>query len=130
MNAGRRTPGTVTLWFAVLAGPSAWVLQLYVGAYLTDVFCRRGAGDSLGEVFGLSNTSFVTVLTALTAAVAAVAFVVAVAAYRRLKVDDRSTGRRALWMARVGILDNALFGILILLMFIASTRLSECAPSL
>jgi hypothetical protein len=129
-RAGRREPGTVTLWFAVLAGPSAWVLQLYVGAYLTDVFCRRGAGDSIGEVFGLPNTSFVAVLTAITAAVALVALVVSVVAYRRLKDADASTGGRALWMARVGVLDNTLFGLLILFMFFASARLSECTPSL
>jgi hypothetical protein len=125
-----RPPGTVTLWFAVLAGPTAWVLQLYVGAYLTDVFCRRGAGDSLGEVFGLPNTSFVTVLTAITAGIALVALGVSVFAYRRLKAEDRSTGGRALWMARVGVLDSALFGLLIVLMFVASARLSECTPSL
>ena len=121
---------TALLWFAVLAGPTAWVLQLYVGAYLTDVFCRRGAGDSIGEVFGLSNTAFVTALTAVTAAIALIALIASVYAYRRLKVEDRSTGGRALWMARVGILDNALFGILIVLMFVASARLAECAPSL
>lgn len=121
---------TALLWFAVLAGPTAWVLQVYVGAYLTDVFCRRGAGESIGEVFGLSNTSFVTVLTALLAAVAIAGLVASVYAYRRLKREDRSTGGRALWMARVGVLDSALFGILIMLMFIASSRLAECAPSL
>ena len=126
----RRSPGTVLLWFAVLAGPTAWVLQLYVGTYLTDVFCRRGAGDSIGEVFGLSNTSFVTVLTSITAAVAVVALVVSVYAYRKLKVEDRSTGGRALWMARIGVLDSALFGLLIVLRYIASARLSECTPSL
>ena len=130
MNAERKTPGSVLLWFAVLAGPSAWVLQLYVGAYLTDVFCRRGAGDSIGEVFGLSNTAFVTVLTSITAGIALAALVASVYAYRRLRVSDRSTGGRALWMARVGVLDSALFGVLILLMFIASARLAECAPSL
>jgi hypothetical protein len=123
-------PSTVTLWFAVLAGPSAWVLQLYVGAYLTDVYCRRGAGDSTGEIFGLANTSFVTVLTALTAAVALAALIVSVVAYRRLKVSDPSTGGRAFWMARIGVLDSALFGFLILFMFVASARLSECTPSL
>ena len=121
---------TALLWFAVLAAPTAWVLQLYVGAYLTDVFCRRGAGDSLGEIFGLSNTAFVTVLTALTAVVAVAALAVSIYAYRRLKREDRSTGGRALWMARVGVLDSALFGMLIVLMFIASSRLAECAPSL
>jgi hypothetical protein len=121
---------TVLLWFAVLAAPSAWVLQLYVGAYLTDVVCRRGAGDSIGHVFGLSNTAFVAVLTAITAAIALVALVASIYAYRRLKDDDRSTGGRALWMARVGVLDSVLFGILIVLMFFASARLAECAPSL
>lgn len=130
MSAQRRSPGSVLLWFAVLAGPSAWVLQLYVGAYLTDVFCRRGAGDSVGEVFGLSNPAFVTVLTSVTAAIALAALIASVYAYRRLKVDDRSTGGRALWMARVGVLDSALFGILIVLMYIASARLADCAPSL
>jgi hypothetical protein len=120
----------VLLWFAVLAGPSAWVLQLYVGAYLTDVVCRRGAGDSIGQVLGLSNTTFVTVLTAITAGIALLALIASIYAYRRLKVADASTGGRALWMARVGILDSALFGILIILMFVASARLSECAPSL
>ena len=129
-NRERHGPGDATLWFAVLAGPTAWVLQLYVGAYLTDVFCRRGAGESVGEVFGLANTSFVTVLTAITAAIALVALGVSIAAYRRLKSDDRSTGGRALWMARVGVLDSALFGILIVLMFAASARLSDCTPSL
>jgi hypothetical protein len=121
---------TALLWFAVLAGPSAWVLQLYAGAYLTDVLCRRGAGDSIGQVLGLSNTTFVTVLTSITAAVALVALGASVYAYRRLRTDDASTGGRALWMARIGILDSALFGVLIVLMYIASARLAECAPSL
>jgi hypothetical protein len=124
------SPRTPTLWFAVLAGPSAWVLQLYVGAYLTDVYCRRGAGESLGEVFGMSNTSFVTVLTAVTAGIALVALGVSILAYRRLRGSDSSTGGRALWMARVGVLDSALFGILIVFMFVASSQLAECAPSL
>jgi hypothetical protein len=130
VNARPRSPGSVLLWFAVLAGPSAWVLQLYVGAYLTDVFCRRGAGDSLGRVFGLSNPTFVTVLTSITAAVALAALVASVYAYRKLKIDDASTGGRALWMARIGVLDSALFGILIVFMYVASARLSECTPSL
>jgi hypothetical protein len=120
----------VLLWFAVLAGPSAWVLQLYVGAYLTDVVCRRGAGDSLGEVLGLSNTVFVTVLTSITAAIALAALGASVYAYRKLKASDQSTGGRALWMARIGVLDSLLFGVLIVLMYIASSRLAECAPSL
>jgi hypothetical protein len=130
MSERRRSPGSVLLWFAVLGGPSAWVLQLYVGAYLTDVVCRRGAGDSIGEVLGLANTSFVTLLTSITAGVALIALAASVYAHRRLKVDDASTGGRALWMARIGILDSALFGILIVLMYVASARLAECTPSL
>ena len=129
-ESATRRPRDITLWCAVLAGPSAWVLQLYVGAYLTDVFCRRGAGESLGQVFGLSNTSFVTVLTAVTAAIAGIALAVSVVAYRRLRRKDTTTGGRALWMARIGILDSALFGILILFMLVASAELSQCTPSL
>ena len=95
---------------------------------------RRGlperSGDSVGEVLGLSNTAFVTVLTTITAAIALAALIASVYAYRKLKVSDGSTGGRALWMARVGVLDSLLFGVLIVLMYIASSRLAECAPSL
>ncbi len=119
------------MWFSVLAGPSAWVLQLYVGAYLTDVLCLPGANGHAGHVYSLANTLFVAFLTAGTAIVALAGVLVSALTVRRIKgAGDPTPERRALWMARCGVIVNLLFLFLIVLMFAASYYLEECSHSL
>lgn len=129
--AAHEQKGNGRLWFAVLAGPAAWVLQLYTGAYLTDVLCLPGAGSSKGEIYSLRNTAFVSGLTAAAALGALAGLAVSIAALRRCNASDDSTPeRRATWMARAGIIVNVLFLVLIVSMFVASHYLRECVGSL
>lgn len=129
--AAHEAKGNGVLWFAVLSGPAAWVLQLYVGAYLTDVLCLPGANGAKGQIYSLPNTTFVTALTAVTAGVALLGLAVSIVTLRRRKAaGDPTPERRALWMARAGVLVNVLFLILIVSMFVASYYLEECVGSL
>jgi hypothetical protein len=129
--AAHEQKGNALLWFAVLAGPSAWTLQLYVGSYLTDALCLPGAGSSVGHVYSLDHPAFVTLISAIAAAVALVGLGVSVIAVRRHSASgDDTPGGRALWMARAGILLNILFVIAIVFMFVAPYYLEECVGSL
>jgi uncharacterized membrane protein len=129
--AAHEQKGNALLWFAVLAGPSAWTLQTYVGAYLTDALCLRGAGATQGHVYSLDHPSFVVLISAVATAVALVGLGVSLVAVRRHQAtDDPTTGRRALWMAHAGVLLNILFLIAIVFMFVAPYYLEECVRPL
>jgi hypothetical protein len=129
--AAHEQKGNLRLWFAVLAGPSAWTLQLYVGTYLTDALCLRGAGDTRGTVYSLDHPSFVILISAIAAVVALIGLGVSIVTLRARKAaGDPTTGGRALWMARAGILLNILFLIAIVFMFAAPYYLEECVGSL
>ena len=119
------------MWFAVLAAPAAWVLQLYVGAYLTDVLCLPGAGSSKGHLYSLTNARFVVGLSVVTGVVALVGLVVSVMALRRCtRAGDPTPERRALWMARAGVIVSVLFFVAIAFMFVASYYFEDCVASL
>ena len=129
--AAHEQSGNRSLWFAVLAGPSAWTLQLYIGTYLTDALCLPGAGDTKGRVYSLDHPSFVILISAIAAAIALIGLGVSIAALRRFKaVGDTTPGKRALWMARAGVLLNVLFFIAIVFMFAAPYYLDACVGSL
>jgi hypothetical protein len=129
--AAHEQKGNALLWFAVLAGPSAWTLQTYVGTYLTDALCLPGAGRTRGQVYSLDHPGFVVLISALAAAVALVGLGVSIVTLRRrTAAGDDTTGRRAVWMARAGILLNVLFFIAIVFMFVAPYYLEECVGSL
>jgi uncharacterized membrane protein len=129
--ASHEQKGNGTLWFAVLSGPAAWVLQLYVGTYLTDTLCLSGTGADRGHVYSLEHAGFVTLISAIAAAVALIGLGVSVVAYRRCKAaGDPTPERRALWMATAGILVNTLFLIAIVFMFVAPHYLKDCVSSL
>ena len=129
--AAHEQKGNALLWFAVLAGPSAWTLQTYIGTYLTDALCLRGAGSTIGHVYSLDHPGFVTLISAIAAAIALVGLGVSIVALRRGNASgDDTPGRRALWMARAGILLNILFFIAIVFMFVAPYYLEECVGSL
>ena len=129
--AAHEQRGNGLLWFAVLAGPSAWTLQTYVGTYLTDALCLRGAGRTRGQIYSLDHPSFVVLISAVAAAVALVGLGVSIVAVRRYNAaGDATPGKRALWMARAGVLLNILFFIAIVFMFVAPYYLKECVGSL
>ena len=106
------TKGDPALVTAGLFGPAAWVAFIVVNYLLEDpLACMPGASVK-GRILGVGVPAIAAgvsvVLAAATFAVAAASFV----AWRRLR-HSNSTGRRP-WMALAGVLNNLLFGLVII----------------
>ena len=126
----REGRGSARLWFGVLAGPAAWAIQLTVNYLFEEwISCTPGSRTQ-GLILGISTKQWIVMVTAVLAFVTVVALVVSVASHRRLRSSDESTGRRALWMARVGIINSAIFLLPIVLAVMPTVLLQTCHSAL
>ncbi len=122
------TGGAAALWFGVLAGPLAWITQLFMGTELPELMCAVGAED--GSVYGIGIETIIQTLTVVLGGVTALAGLVAMRCWRRVREDDPTPGKRAAWMSLAGVVTSCLFLVLILPGLLPAGFLTECGRSL
>lgn len=125
------TAGSLLLWFGILAGPLAWTTQVIVAPDVAEVLCYSGAeGSGRGQVYGLDIQVFIVALTALLTLVCLAGLVVSLRCSRALRAsEDSTTGGRATWMARAGILVSTLFALATAIGFIPVFLLESCTTT-
>lgn len=110
----REVRGSARLWMGILVGPLAWAVQLGVDWFLAEVVACAPSSGAVGTVGGvplLVVTGLINVsLLAVTVASGWLARGCLASIRRR---GDDSSGHRAEWMARSGILISVAFGVVI-----------------
>jgi hypothetical protein len=126
----REASGSTLLWFGVLGGPIAWVIQLSINYSLEEWFaCSPGSATS-GLILGLKVPAIAFVVTGGLAALAAASGVVSVGCYRKTRgARDTDVGSRSRWMALAGIMNSILYFIIILASFGPPILLRVCESS-
>jgi nicotinamide riboside transporter PnuC len=114
----REPRGIATLWFAVLAGPLAWMLGLNAAYGLVRVACAK---DSM---LYLHAVSFLTLLLAL--AGGWVAWREWKRAGAEWPQEEGGTIPRSRFMVAMGLLGSGLFSLVILAQWVASFFLNPC----
>ena len=114
----REGRGIAALWFAVLAGPAAWMLGLNVQYAMVRLACAKTA------MLPLHLLSLATLL------LAAAGGVVAWREWRRTGREWPGEGPGALprsrFMVALGLLSSPLFALVILAQWVASLFLNPC----
>jgi hypothetical protein len=114
----REPRGLLALWFAVLAGPLAWMLGLNAQYGLVRVACAKGSMFSLHAV------------TVLTLALALAGVFVARREWHRAgrawPDEHAGTLSRSRFMAVLGLLAGALFSLAIVSQWLANVFLNPC----
>ncbi|HEX8363419.1 MAG TPA: hypothetical protein VF613_25080 [Longimicrobium sp.] len=114
----REGRGIAALWFAVLAGPIAWMLGLNVQYSLVRVACAKSAMLPLH------------LLSLATLALAVAGGVVAWREWRRAGAEWPGEGPgtlpRSRFMAALGLLTSPLFALTILAQWVANLFLNPC----
>jgi hypothetical protein len=101
------------LWFGLLAAPIAWMTQLVATYSLEEWFACAPATTDRGQILGMGVRPFAIGLTVAFGAIALAGGVVAVRALNKVNESADPSGR-ARWMAYAGILNTALYMIIIL----------------
>lgn len=123
------TFGTAALWFALLAGPTAWFTQVTVNYLIEEwIACTPGATFS-GEIWGIGIRTWMFGITAFLVATTLAALAVSIVARRRLRNRDATTGRRASWMAYAGIINSVIFLFPLATGFVPILALPACLPA-
>ena len=130
MEASSRaeTPGSLALWFGLLAAPGAWSVQLFLGDQLFELGCAPGSSSPSVEGIGLQT--IVVAVTILGTLLAVAGALVSYRCWAKTKADDSSKGQRAHWMAGAGVFVSALFLILIVQGYFPPLFLNVCESSL
>lgn len=122
------TRGSARLWFGMVGGPIAWAVQLGADWFLVEVVACAPATGSTGVIGGLSANLLLALLNAVLLAVAAIAGLVSRRSLRFLtRTGDSTTGQRALWMARGGVINSLVFGMLIAASYAALVLTRGCS---
>jgi hypothetical protein len=101
------------LWFGLLAAPVAWMTQLVATYSLEEWFACAPATTDRGQILGIGVRPFALGITVVLGAVALAGGVVAMRSLRAARTSQDPAGR-AHWMAYAGILNTALYLIIIL----------------
>ena len=109
------TRGSLLLWVGVLTGPLCWVVHLLVSYSLEEWFACAPATRVQGQIVGISVQAFSVTLTTFLAALTAAAGVVSVRCLRAVGATGDERSVRARWMAKAGILNSALYLLIIIL---------------
>lgn len=120
--------GSAALWFGVLGAPIAWVFHMTIGYSLEEWFACSPSTSSPGEILGVDVRAWAIGITVVFAAVALAAGLVAARCWRRAK-EDGGTGGRARWMGMVGVMNSALYLVIILGGLGPALLLSVCEAS-
>lgn len=115
VKRGRRI---AALWFAVLAGPLAWMLGLNAGYGFVRVACAKNTNLSIHLV------SLATLLLALSGGW--VAWREWTRTGRRWPGEEDGPLARAEFMAAIGVLASALFSLAIVLQWVAALFFNPC----
>ncbi|HEU5002505.1 MAG TPA: hypothetical protein VFW71_06985 [Actinomycetota bacterium] len=128
LNEPRRS--LVAQWIAVLAPPGAWAAEFLLNYNLADSLgCSPSAIRFLGMDGGVKIAS--AAVTGVAVLVCLLTGALSLAAYRRFRAEDHTTGQRARWMALAGVMVAVLFLIIILASFLPIAILDPpCAPSM
>jgi len=119
------SPASLSLWYAVLGAPAAWVLQMGVGYWLSEAKCSPAGGP-----WGISLTIWGIVIGGVALAVGAGAAAVAVSIYRTY--DDFHApppAGRVAFLAIVGLAVSFLFLVLIAMSTAGILTFSVCNQS-
>lgn len=116
---------SVALWFGVLGGPAAWVVQVASGYILEDTACSPASTSQ-----SILTIDIEPLYTGLTAALAMLTLAAGLTAFRCMRRIGRVEGgvavQRAFWMARAGVIVSVLFLVIIGLAFASIGILSVC----
>ena len=110
--------GSAGLWFALLGGPAAWVVALTVSYFSVHEVCRTQT------ILAPRLVSLATLIVAVAAALVARGIWTSVDA-RPSTSPDRPV-ERTRFLAQIGVLSGAVFGLIIFLQIIATVLLSSC----
>ncbi len=119
------SPASLSLWYAVLGAPAAWVVQMGFGYWLSEAKCSPAGGP-----WGISLAIWGVAVGGVALAVAAGAAAAAVSIYRTY--DDHHApppdGRIA-FLAIVGLAVSTLFLVLIAMSTAGILTFSVCNQS-
>ncbi len=125
----RGSVGTGPLWFCVLAGPIGWSIQ-FTADYLTDEWlsCTRGF-QTPGVIWHLPTTAWIVMTNGFFVVVVLAALALSLRLFQRYRASDPTTGKRAGFMAFVGIVNSIVFLLPILMGFVPAVMLRRCVPT-
>lgn len=115
---------SVRLWFAVLAGPLLWAVQIYVNYQWEEVLACSPAASDPGQVLGIDVRTWIVLVNTVTTAGTVAALAVAWHCYRRTRDDV------AHWMAFAGVANSVLFLFLIVVGYAPAIMLTPCRTPL
>lgn len=125
----RETRESARLWFGVLTGPIAWSLQLGVDWFLAEVVACSPHTDPMGEIGSVPLYAVTASLNAVLLAATAIALVVSWRDLQRIRQrGDETTGRRAEWMARTGVINSSVFAVIIAASYVSIAITRGCMP--
>jgi hypothetical protein len=118
---------SLSLWFAVLGSPLAWVVHLGLSYSLEEWFACSSSARHRGEIMGLGVDTVALIVNLAMAGLAALAGLVSYTCWRKLQGEagDETTDR-ARWMAFAGMVEAALFLGIILLGLVPPLALGTC----
>ena len=125
----RESAGTALLWFCVLAGPVGWSIQ-FTADYITDEWlsCTRGF-KTPGVIWHITTTSWIFITNAFFAAVVLIALFTSIRLFQRYRATDPTTGKRAGFMAFIGMVNSVVFLLPIVMAFAPAVMLKRCVPT-
>ena len=116
------------LWFGLLAAPIAWAVQLIATYSLEEWFACAPATTRTGEILGIGVRPFALGITIVLGAIALAGGAVALRSLRKIDASHDRAGR-ARWMAYAGILNTALYAIIIVASIAPPLILQVCEVS-
>ena len=125
-SLGAEGAGSWALWLGTLGGPVAWGAAFLFNYPLEEVLACSRAAQTKGVVLGIDTEVIMWIANGTAMLGALFCLLLAIHCFRKTSVADSSTGNRAQWMAKVGILTSALFLILIVAQFGPMMFLDRC----
>ncbi|MGD2059623.1 MAG: hypothetical protein PVF87_02040 [Acidimicrobiia bacterium] len=123
------TRGSARLWFGVLAGPIAWAVQLGADWFLAEVVACAPSADPAGEIASVPLYAVTVTVNAALLAITAIAALVSARSLRMLRHrGDQTTGGRAEWMARAGLINSVVFTVIIAASYVSIATTRGCMP--
>ena len=120
--------GSAALWFGLVGAPAAWGLHLVVSYSLEEWFACSPSVAEPGEVAGVGVRSAALLITAVGALIALAAGLAAASCFRKTKGNEEGA-RRARWMAVAGLMNSALYLLMIVAGSAAPLILEVCENS-
>lgn len=125
----RETKGSGGLWFGVLTGPIAWAIQLGADWFLAEVVACSPNAVPPGQIGSVPLYALTATLNGLLLALTAIAGWVAWRNLRTLReVGDDTSGHRAEWMARSGVINSVVFVVIIAASYVSIATTRGCMP--